>query len=496
MSGRRFILFLSCYLLLHVLFRVLVSGNAELDEAEQLVWGQQFRLGYGAELPLYTWLQAALFHLMGTNMVAVTLLRNLLLFVTYLFTYLNAREVTGSERCGVAAAASLLLIPQIAWESQRIMTHMVLATALTAVSLFFFMRMLRTGSLKYYLLFGLAAGLGLLTKYNFGIFLVSLLLSALSLRGYRSRITNGKMLVTVAVFLMVTAGPLSWVITHPDAALAKQGKLHPGAGLGVIQGYFMGFGKLLEAAAAFLMPLVAVFLLLFTGKRTTEDTSRRDQNLAKLWWRTSGFALLFCVGLILFFQVTQFKARWLIPLLYPIPICLVALVQGKLGVSPFRRLLACAGVAAVLVLAALSGRILFARYAGSYGRMNYPYDQLAGLLRSAGFRSGIIVSENHQLGGNLKLRFPDSRVVVPGFEPLPAAVDQQLLIVWDAAGSVGVPRSLSPVVASLPAGGSGFIRQAEASARYVPQRTERLSYIISRPGSRPAPQAPGSRMDR
>src|SRR5512137_939810 len=126
-SGRRFFLFLILYLACHLLLRVLVTGNAELDEAEQVVWGQQFALGYGAELPLYTWLQAIFFSLFGTNIFAVSLLRSLLLFVLYLFTYLNALEITESRRCAIAAAASLVLIPLISWEAQRILITMLLA---------------------------------------------------------------------------------------------------------------------------------------------------------------------------------------------------------------------------------------------------------------------------------------------------------------------------------------------------------------------------------
>jgi len=491
-KGRRFILLLTLYLLLQVLIRVVVTGNAELDEAEQLVWGQQFSLGYGAELPLYTWLQALLFSLFGTNIFAVSLLRNLLLFVIYLFTYLNAREITGSERCALAAAASLFLIPLISWESQRILVTMVLATALTAVSLFLFLRMLRTGLLRYYLLFGLAAGFGLLTKYNFAIFLVALLLSALSLRTFHNRLADWKVLATVAGFFLVTAAPFSWILSHSGAAMAKTGKLHRGGDAGLLQGYFAGLGTLTKAVAAFHAFLIPVYLLNFARSPRSEDLSGQDRDRRKLVGRTVLLAIFICIVMVLFFRVTFFKARWLLPLLYPVPIYLVAVVQERLGHRPFRRLLVCSGVVAGVIMLALPGRIVLARYAGSYSRMNYPYDQLAGQLRSAGFRGGIIVAENHQLGGNLKLRFPESRVVVAGFGPLPAANDQQLLIVWDAVRSGGVPRSLSPVVASLPASANGYIRQAEAPANYVPQRTERLAYIISEP----APQAPGSRMDR
>lgn len=43
--------------LAHVLVRVAISPALKWDEAEQMLWSQQLALGYGAQPPLYTWLQ-------------------------------------------------------------------------------------------------------------------------------------------------------------------------------------------------------------------------------------------------------------------------------------------------------------------------------------------------------------------------------------------------------------------------------------------------------
>ena len=55
-GGCRFFLLLLLYLACHLLIRVLVTGNAELDEAGQVVWGKHLSLGYGAGLSLNTYL--------------------------------------------------------------------------------------------------------------------------------------------------------------------------------------------------------------------------------------------------------------------------------------------------------------------------------------------------------------------------------------------------------------------------------------------------------
>jgi 4-amino-4-deoxy-L-arabinose transferase-like glycosyltransferase len=480
-SGRRFFLLLLLYLACHLLFRVVITGNAELDEAEQLVWGQSFALGYGAELPLYTWLQATFFSLFGTNIFAVALLRSTLLFLVYLFTYFNALEITGNRSCAVAAAASLLLIPLISWEAQRILITMLLATALTSISLFLFLRVMRTGLSRYYILLGLAAGFGMLTKYNFGIFAVSLLLSAVSVRALRSRLINMRMLATAAFFLMVTVAPFAWILSHPAAAMAKAGRLHPVADVGLLHGYLAGFGDLLKGIAGFHLFLVPVIFLIFLKAPIIADEYPRDDDLSKLLKRAVLIALSVCVILILFCHVTHLKARWLLPLLYPVPIYLVSKMQSRLGTQQLRRLLACSAVAAFIILVAMPGRIVFARQFGTFSRMNTPYDQLAMGLKRGGFTKGIIIAESNLLGGNLKLRFPENRVVVPGIEKLQLPGNVPVLLAWDATEKYGVPERLAPLAASLPSSDVSVPRYMEVPALHMPERRVRLGFILLLP---------------
>ena len=52
MGGRRYFLLQLLNLARHLPIRVLVILNAELNKAEQVVWGQHLSLGYGAGLSL------------------------------------------------------------------------------------------------------------------------------------------------------------------------------------------------------------------------------------------------------------------------------------------------------------------------------------------------------------------------------------------------------------------------------------------------------------
>jgi hypothetical protein len=60
-----------------------------------------------------------------------------------------------------------------------------------------------------------------------------------------------------------------------------------------------------------------------------------------------------------------------------------------------------------------------------------PFGRIAQEIRAAGFRGGYILSETHYVGGNLKLRFPESPAasVEYGF-PDPLRRTRPALIVW------------------------------------------------------------------
>src|SRR6185295_14893429 len=148
------------YFALQVVGRVVLSPSADLDESEQLVLTQKLSWGYNSQPPLYTWLQFFAFQLFGVSIFSLALLKNLFLLGTYVFTYLNARALARSHAAGVAAAAALLFIPQIAWESQRDLTHSVLASMFAGATLFCFLQLHSRRTVGRYALLGLCAGLG------------------------------------------------------------------------------------------------------------------------------------------------------------------------------------------------------------------------------------------------------------------------------------------------------------------------------------------------
>ncbi|MCK5352570.1 glycosyltransferase family 39 protein [bacterium] len=112
-----------------------------MDETELLVLTQALQPGYGAQLPLYAWLQYLSFSLFGVNLFALSLLKYTLLFSTYLCVMKVAQRVLNDEMGAAIATLSLFLIPQVAWESYRTLSNTVLATFMAALTLLVFLRL-------------------------------------------------------------------------------------------------------------------------------------------------------------------------------------------------------------------------------------------------------------------------------------------------------------------------------------------------------------------
>jgi len=70
---RRFVAFVVLLYLAKAAIRVAVSTSLGWDESELTLHAQHAALGYGAQPPLYMWLQWAVFTVFGASLAALTL---------------------------------------------------------------------------------------------------------------------------------------------------------------------------------------------------------------------------------------------------------------------------------------------------------------------------------------------------------------------------------------------------------------------------------------
>jgi len=308
--GLVFLLAINVYFAAQIALRLTLGGALETDEAEMMVMTPGLQLGYGPQLPLYNWIQIELFELFGRGLFALSLMKNGLLWLSYLMVFLGLRLWLPA---GVAAmgALSLFLVPDIAWEAQRATTHSNILLAASALTIAAFLWAMRGGRWGAWIALGLAVGIGGLSKYNYWMVPLGLFLAALTVAPMRVQMLRRRVLIVPVLAAAIVALPYVWMIRNADLAFASLGKLQleeHGAAGGPPEGLALtGQGAL----ALLALPLLVLALLWTLGRRKPEGAGPGVAALLiraglVLWGLVAAAVWLADVG-----HMTQ---RWLLPI--------------------------------------------------------------------------------------------------------------------------------------------------------------------------------------
>lgn len=412
---------LALYCLVQIVVMALLSHivgtGVGVDDSEQLMYMHYLWAGYGgSQPPLYTWLARLVAGVVGTNILALKIVKYLLIGVALASAFIAVRRLGYSRRAGAAAMFGLLLFPQMVWEMQHALTHSIAAFCFSVVLFLALVELVQRRSLTAYVLFGVAIAAALLSKYNNVIFLAALVLSTLSLRETRGVILNRQFLISMAVAVLLCLPTLYWSLTHTDQVLSHAGGFGMARESGVILNAFSGVWGLGKAMLNFALLPAGIFAAAFLIGRSRPAPARQPAPWTeKLVWRTIAFALGMTVVLVLASGATQFRDRWMLPILVLLPVALALRMddRGDRGRKWQEIIVFVGATLAILVLPLTWYAHLYGGDSrGSIVRVDYNslYSQLTanGPIRTT-------VSSWHWLG-NLRLVDPDL-VVLDGELP-------------------------------------------------------------------------------
>lgn len=433
LSGRvpgRVIITLTCCIFIHVLGRWLVSSSVELDQAEQVILAQEWRWSYGAQPPLYSWLQAGAFALFGTNLLALTLVKAGWLIATFQLLYLTGREM-GGERAGLLALFGALLIPQVVWELQRDLTHSAALAATSVFTLFSVAKLLKRPSTLWYFAFGLSVALGTLSKYNYLLLLASLVVAWLTIPAWRPHFFDRRLGWSIGAFACLIAPCVYWsammlpASTDPSVLKFLYVVEHGG------NRTWESLRRLVVALVVGVLPCVLVFLILLFKTSLRETGPTLLDSYRKLVERTLMIGVLLCLAFG-FFAPVHFKDRLLLPLLMAVPIGAALWASPRLSAPRWKWVMRGGALATLAAVLALPLVTMIGAAAGRPNRLTAPFDRFAEELKKRAPDPDIIIAGNRWVGGNLKLHFPRSQICVPG-ETTPLTRRWGVcLVAWDA----------------------------------------------------------------
>ncbi len=405
----RFVAVLGVYFLIQILIRSWQGGALEMDEAEQVFYAQQLRLGYGSQPPLYTWVQALVFHLIGVKHLALAVTKNVFMFMLYASVYQAARLLIG--RLGAAAvSASLIMIVTLGWEAQIDRTHSILATALAAASLWCYLALLRGPGPGRRALLGALLGLGMLSKYNFLIFALGLTGASLFVPEHRRIVWSKDVWITPLAGLLVVLPHAIWFVAQAGPASADTlRKMHEGASPAYSANVLQGTKHLALSVLSFITPLWVLLAVAWTGRQRGRPRLLSPEARIFLWLYACGLGT---VGfLVLTGELVTIQSRWLQPLLFSFPLAFFV-VCPPASKALYRNMLAALAVFAVVLIAALALRPLVQSGLGRHPRILQPYSELAADIRQRFPGSEAFAVQDRFVAGNMRLQFNDRRVVL------------------------------------------------------------------------------------
>ena len=407
--------------------RALTGHALEIDQAEMLRYAQTLEWGYGPQPPLYAWLQWAVFQMTGPEVGGLFLLKSFLLWLTPTIMLILLSQAMPVREAGLAAL-SLVLIYSISFDSQRTLTHAVLALDLTlafAVVLWVILR--ASAHPSDWLGLGVLLGLGFLAKPSFALVPAALVLSVLTLPELRRGLTWQGIGLAAATAGLVCLGPAIWALTNADVALDSVRKFDIAEQVGFLQTVPVSLREFLWSSFLFAgvaLIVIGIFAAIARLRGPVQVTARTgDERLMLVWlWRYTliawGIFALFTIGA----QVTHFKERWLQTSLVFLAPLLTLWVLPRMS-DRLRH----AFTVTLLVFVTLVGGVVSFQDVVRASRRAAPFDVLAPQVQSVLPADGVILGENW-IAGNLLKALPGVPVH-PEYAPLDP--ERAYLFVWN-----------------------------------------------------------------
>lgn len=332
-SAKTLSLFLLCHLLVWSILPILLRPNLPMDSAEALVWGFIGEWGSNKHPPL-SGLLADWTYQLTSSPAALYVLSQLLVIGGLAYIYRLARLFLPEQKALIAA----LILEGVAYYSLVTPEYNVniIALLLWPAATYHFYRGIKDNRLTDWLLFGLFAGLNILTKYVSGILLLCLAAYLVLTKTGRARLRSWKVYLAAAVAVAVVAPHIYWLWQHDwfviDYFLGRSGggKTYPfGLAHLIYPLKFIGAQALTSAFA-----LIALLLARHYSPKETVSVAGTD----RVFIFFAGILPLLVMAAISLVLGIKLKSMWGSPVMYMLGVSFFVWLPFDTGKS-FRPLL-------------------------------------------------------------------------------------------------------------------------------------------------------------
>jgi hypothetical protein len=309
---------------LRIFYLSLGQFNLFFDEAQYWFWSKTPSFGYYSKPPMVAWLITATTSLCGDGEFCVRLSSPIMHMVTAIAIYFAALELFHDKKIASYSALTYITLPAVSVSSALISTDPPLLM-FWALCTWFFVKALHTNRLRWWVLAGIAAGLGMLSKYNMLVFFISSLLYLSVSREHKKYLLSPRFwsaaVIAGLIFLPNVLwnfqnGMVSFLHTGDNASANNEGfSLHPGSMFEFISAQFGVFGPILFAS---LIVIIIKSAMNFKRKATQKGINREEYRLLLLFT----LPLLALITAVSF--ISRAHANWAAPIYVPATILVVA----------------------------------------------------------------------------------------------------------------------------------------------------------------------------
>ncbi len=173
-DSNQLVIFLALLTFARIMWLSVSGHNLYGDEAQYWLWSKNLDWGYYSKPPVIAWAIRLSTILFGEAEWAIRIFSPLTHTVIALITYKIAIELF-DKKTAIWSALTYITLPAVFVSSSLISTDPFLLL-FWSLSFYTYIKAFKTDHLKWWVLLGVASGLGMLTKYSMGLLLASILL--------------------------------------------------------------------------------------------------------------------------------------------------------------------------------------------------------------------------------------------------------------------------------------------------------------------------------
>ena len=323
-----FYIFLSTHLFLWILIPSLTNNNLPLDTIEALAWGSNLDWGFNKHPPMSAFFVEVFFKIFGAQDWAYYFLSQICIIISFIAVFKLAEDFFENN---IFSLFSVLLLEGIYFYNFTTPEFNVNVCLMPfwALTVLYLWRGIKNDKITDWLLFGLFAGFGFLSKYLFiylglavDIFLIYIL--------YKKKI-NFKCIISLIPFLIVLLPHLIW-LTENDYVTITYGLHRTGTEDPSLLNHIKHPLIFLIKQIGILIPFILMFLFLTSNLRSNLEF--RDDKLVFLISITALPILL--VFLTSIFMGVKIRTMWMSPFYLFFGVLVIYIFQSQIDLNKLR----------------------------------------------------------------------------------------------------------------------------------------------------------------